>query len=71
MNDARRERKDGIDDGLYSEVESGVVIFDARLENLKGRALRVCEAARVRMAVRWGVFLESVSIFFEGELLVQ
>jgi hypothetical protein len=56
LNVARRARNEGIDDGRYSAVGGsggGGVAGDA-----KGRALRVRDAARARIAVRWGVLLE-------------
>ena len=70
MNVERRERKDGRDDGRYStllgkeregEKDGGCV------ENLNGKAFFVRVAARVRMAVRWGVLLPGVATVLWGD----
>jgi hypothetical protein len=53
LNVARRERKDGIEEGRYSEVELTGVKFDAaRPGALNGSALRVRVAVRARIAAR-------------------
>lgn len=62
---ARRDKNAGSEDGRYSAVgdRGGAGVDD---ENLKGSTFRVREAARSRMAVRWGVRFESTSRFFAG-----
>lgn len=57
----KRARNEDIDDGRYSAVDgSGVAVDGVVFENLKGKVFRVRVAARLRMAVRWGVLLERV-----------
>jgi hypothetical protein len=59
-----------MDDGLYSTVDLGGIELGGTWPGiLKGSALRVREAARVRMAVRCGVLLEKVSL--TGGVLLQ
>jgi hypothetical protein len=50
LNVARRERKEEIEEGRYSEVELSGVKFDPVRPN--GSALRVRVAVRARMAAR-------------------
>jgi hypothetical protein len=53
LNVARRERKEGIEDGRYSEVEWRGVEFDVtRTGALNGSALRVRVAVRASIAAR-------------------
>jgi hypothetical protein len=64
LNVARRERKDVTDDGRYSAVGSceGAWAFDGNgAVNVKGKAFRVCDAARANMALRRGAVLETIS----------
>lgn len=68
---ARRERKDVIEDGRYSKVDCEDV-FDGRgTENVNGKALRVCEAARARMAVIRGVLLARASLLVARLLFLR
>ena len=53
LNVARRARKEGMEDGRYSEVEWSGVRFDAaRPGALNGSALRVRVAVRASIAAR-------------------
>ena len=56
---ARRDKNDGSDDGRYSAVAGSVGAGELWVwaGNLNENVLLVLDAARVRIAVRWGVFL--------------
>lgn len=55
LNVAKRERNAGIDEGRYSAVGGSAGAGVDEPGKLKGSAFRVRVAARLRMAVRWGV----------------
>jgi hypothetical protein len=56
---ARRDKNDGSDDGRYSAVAGSVGAGELWVctGNLNENVFLVLDAARVRIAVRWGVFL--------------
>ena len=56
---ARRDKKDGSDDGRYSAVAGSVGAGELWVctGNLNENVFLVFDAARVKIAVRWGVFL--------------
>jgi hypothetical protein len=61
LNVDSRDKNAGIEEGRYSAVGgSAGAGEDEGPENLNGNALRVRVAARVRIAVRCGVFFENV-----------
>lgn len=55
---ARRDKNEGSDDGRYSAVAGSVGAGELWpwAGNLNENVLLVLDAARVRIAVRWGVF---------------
>lgn len=65
---ASRDRKDGIEDGRYSDVG---LDDDEAGPYLKGKAFLVRVAEREIMAARWGAVFERSFISFEGWFLIR
>ena len=72
LNVARRDKNEGSEDGRYSAVagSAGAGELWVWAGNLKENVLLVLDAARVRIAVRWGVFLVT-SGFSTGWALME